>query len=42
LIYGLPHQSVEAFARTLDKVLAMAPDRLSIYNYAHLPHVFIN
>jgi oxygen-independent coproporphyrinogen-3 oxidase len=40
LIYGLPHQSVVGFDRTLSKVIAMAPDRLSIYNYAHLPHVF--
>lgn len=40
LIYGLPHQTVEGFNVTLDKVLQMSPDRLSIYNYAHLPHAF--
>lgn len=40
LIYGLPHQNTSAFARTLDRVLAMDPDRLSIYNYAHLPSLF--
>jgi oxygen-independent coproporphyrinogen-3 oxidase len=40
LIYGLPHQSVESFARTLDKVIAAAPDRLSVFNYAHLPALF--
>ncbi len=40
LIYGLPHQSVAGFDRTLDRVLAMDPDRLSIYNYAHLPSLF--
>lgn len=40
LIYGLPHQSVESFARTLDKVIAVAPDRLSVFNYAHLPALF--
>ena len=39
LIYGLPHQSLDGFECTLNKVIAMAPDRLSIYNYAHLPHV---
>lgn len=39
LIYGLPHQTVSGFARTLDAVLALAPDRLSIYNYAHVPHL---
>lgn len=41
LIYGLPHQSVERFARTLDIVLAMQPDRLALYNYAHLPTRFM-
>ena len=40
LIYGLPLQTVEGFSRTLDRVLAMDPDRLSIYNYAHLPTLF--
>lgn len=40
LIYGLPHQSVMGFNRTLERVLAMDPDRLSIYNYAHLPGLF--
>ncbi|MFO8024605.1 oxygen-independent coproporphyrinogen III oxidase [Thiohalophilus sp.] len=40
LIYGLPLQSVESFSRTLDKVLALQPERLSIFNYAHLPDLF--
>jgi oxygen-independent coproporphyrinogen-3 oxidase len=40
LIYGLPMQTLAGFGATLDKVLAMRPDRLSVYNYAHLPHVF--
>ena len=40
LIYGLPKQSVEGFDRTLTEVIAMGPDRLSIYNYAHLPTLF--
>ena len=40
LIYGLPRQSVEGFDRTLDRVLEASPDRLSIYNYAHLPSLF--
>ena len=39
LIYGLPHQNVISFNRTLDDVIALAPDRLSIYNYAHFPSV---
>ena len=40
LIYGLPKQSVAGFDRTLDRVLEASPDRLSIYNYAHLPTLF--
>jgi oxygen-independent coproporphyrinogen-3 oxidase len=40
LIYGLPHQNVATFDRTLDRVLEMRPDRLAIYNYAHLPARF--
>lgn len=41
LIYGLPKQTLEGFKATLDKVIAADPDRLSIYNYAHLPTVFM-
>ncbi len=40
LIYGLPFQNVERFSRTLDKVIDASPDRLSIFNYAHLPEMF--
>ncbi|MCL2829343.1 MAG: oxygen-independent coproporphyrinogen III oxidase [Betaproteobacteria bacterium] len=40
LIYGLPRQTVMGFNRTLEQVLEMDPDRLSIYNYAHLPGLF--
>lgn len=40
LIYGLPHQSVDSFGKTLDKILAISPDRLSVFNYAHLPDLF--
>lgn len=40
LIYGLPHQRLETFDETLSKVIALAPDRISLYNYAHLPHLF--
>ncbi len=40
LIYGLPKQTPETFKETVDAVLAMNPDRLAVYNYAHLPHVF--
>ncbi|VAX10839.1 Coproporphyrinogen III oxidase, oxygen-independent [hydrothermal vent metagenome] len=40
LIYGLPHQSMATFSATLEKVLEMNPDRLSVFNYAHLPEMF--
>lgn len=40
LIYGLPLQTPESFNRTLDTVLASRPDRLAVYNYAHLPQLF--
>ncbi len=40
LIYGLPFQSVASFSRTLDKVVDARPDRLSVFNYAHLPAMF--
>jgi oxygen-independent coproporphyrinogen-3 oxidase len=39
LIYGLPHQTVESFNRTLDIVLDMQPDRLAVFSYAHVPWV---
>jgi oxygen-independent coproporphyrinogen-3 oxidase len=39
LIYGLPHQTVESFNRTLDDVLALQPDRLAVFSYAHVPWV---
>ncbi len=40
LIYGLPLQTVATFADTLEKVLAVKPDRFSIFNYAHMPSRF--
>jgi len=40
LIYGLPLQSLESFGRTLDQVIAMRPDRLAVYGYAHMPQLF--
>ncbi len=40
LIYGLPHQSTDSFGRTVEKVIAAGPDRLSVFNYAHLPELF--
>lgn len=41
LIYGLPHQNQHTFKDTLEQVLELSPDRLSIFNYAHMPHLFM-
>ena len=38
LVYGLPRQAPESFARTLATVVNLAPDRITIFDYAHLPH----
>ncbi|HRQ58034.1 MAG TPA: oxygen-independent coproporphyrinogen III oxidase [Azoarcus taiwanensis] len=40
LIYGLPKQNVISFNRTLEEVLELSPDRISLYSYAHLPGLF--
>ncbi|MEX2500575.1 MAG: oxygen-independent coproporphyrinogen III oxidase [Wenzhouxiangellaceae bacterium] len=40
LIYGLPMQTTDAFARTVEQIIGMKPDRLSLFNYAHMPHLF--
>ncbi len=40
LIYGLPRQSLKTMGETLAKVVAAGPDRISIYNYAHMPQLF--
>ncbi len=40
LIYGLPKQTPESFAFTLSRVAELSPDRLSVFNYAHLPTLF--
>ena len=37
LIYGLPHQTVESYEHTLEKIIAWDPDRLAVFNYAHVP-----
>ncbi|WP_373186748.1 oxygen-independent coproporphyrinogen III oxidase [Halopseudomonas sp.] len=41
LIYGLPKQTAQGFAKTVDAIIAMKPDRLSVFNYAHLPERFL-
>ncbi|WP_084267034.1 oxygen-independent coproporphyrinogen III oxidase [Shewanella marina] len=40
LIYGLPHQTPETFAETIARIIELSPDRLSVFNYAHLPARF--
>lgn len=40
LIYGLPKQSITSFSATLDHVIRLSPDRIALYNYAHLPSRF--
>jgi len=40
LIYGLPKQTVQTMGETLTKVIAANPDRIAVYHYAHLPHLF--
>jgi oxygen-independent coproporphyrinogen III oxidase len=37
LIYGLPHQTPERFAHTVDQILQLAPDRVALFSYAHVP-----
>src|SRR5690606_37558700 len=40
LIYGLPKQTLESFERTIDEIIRISPDRIALYNYAHLPSRF--
>lgn len=40
LIYGLPKQTLASFSRTLDQLIELSPDRIALYNYAHLPDRF--
>ncbi|HEY8562159.1 MAG TPA: oxygen-independent coproporphyrinogen III oxidase [Pyrinomonadaceae bacterium] len=37
LIYGLPHQTLESFTETIDKIIDISPDRIAVFNYAHVP-----
>lgn len=40
LIYGLPLQTLQSFAATVNRIIEAAPDRVSVFNYAHLPERF--
>jgi oxygen-independent coproporphyrinogen III oxidase len=37
VLYGLPHQTRDSVARTIDQVLSLAPDRIALFGYAHVP-----
>jgi oxygen-independent coproporphyrinogen-3 oxidase len=37
LVYGLPHQTLASLTRTIEQVLALSPDRIAMFGYAHLP-----
>lgn len=37
LMYGLPFQTIETFSETLDKMIDISPDRIAVFNFAHLP-----
>ena len=39
LMYGLPYQNIKTYSETIDKVINMNPDRLAVFNYAHLPNM---
>ncbi len=41
LIYGLPLQTLNSFAKTIDTIIEMYPARIALFNYAHLPHIFM-
>jgi len=40
-MYGLPHQTVDTFNATLETIIEFSPDRIALFNYAHLPHMFM-
>jgi oxygen-independent coproporphyrinogen III oxidase len=37
LIYGLPYQTPHTFAHTVDQIIGLAPDRIALFSYAHVP-----
>lgn len=41
LIYGLPFQTLEGFSYTIDKVIELKPERIALFNYAHIPSLFM-
>jgi oxygen-independent coproporphyrinogen III oxidase len=41
LIYGLPLQTLDGFAATIDKTIELKPNRIALFNYAHIPNIFM-
>ena len=41
LIYGLPLQTLDGFSDTIDRVIELSPERIALFNYAHIPSVFM-
>lgn len=39
LIYGLPYQTAESFSKTVDEIIRFSPDRIAVFNYAHVPWI---
>lgn len=39
VLYGLPFQTAQSIVATLDRIVALRPDRLALYGYAHVPHI---
>ena len=37
LIYGLPHQTADSFAHTVEQIIGLSPDRIAMFSYAHVP-----
>ncbi|TPK42253.1 oxygen-independent coproporphyrinogen III oxidase [Mesorhizobium sp. B2-5-4] len=37
LLYGLPHQTLQSIATTVEQALTLAPDRVALFGYAHVP-----
>ena len=40
MIYGLPLQTEASFSQTIDRLITLSPDRVSVFNYAHIPDLF--
>ncbi|MDQ6951324.1 MAG: oxygen-independent coproporphyrinogen III oxidase [Mariprofundales bacterium] len=41
LMYGLPLQTIDSFDTTLNTIIEFSPDRIALFNYAHLPRMFM-